>query len=168
MLITENLILKPVCGDDYDIYTKILSSDTLTKYLPKGKAYTNEEIERHIQNRIKHWDLGFGSYVIYLRSEPKVKIGYIGVEQCDNPLYSDIRYALLTNYQGFGFIYESAKKVLVETFNANKHLTIYGAAFRDNIPSLNILKKLGMEKDIGVKLYGDTVGLETYSIKRFV
>ncbi|MCZ4294062.1 GNAT family N-acetyltransferase [Vibrio sinaloensis] len=168
MVITENLCLKPVCEDDIDIYTQILSSNELTKYLPKGSAYTNDEIELHVLNRVKHWEHGFGSYVIYLKSNPEVKIGYVGVEICTDSLHSDIRYALLPDYQGFGYVFEAAKSVLAETFKSDKHTKIYGVSLTENTASLAIIRKLGMKPELGVQLYGDTQRLETYSIEKFV
>ncbi|CAH0529423.1 GNAT family N-acetyltransferase [Vibrio hippocampi] len=166
MITTENLNLKPVGEDDVDIYSQILSSNELTQYLPKGEAYTDEEIKCHVDSRIKHWQHGFGSYVIYLKSKPTIKIGYVGVEQCGDPTYSDIRYALLPKYQGFGYAFEAAKAVLAKTFEAGKHSKIYGVAIKDNIASLIVIKKLGMQLDSEANLYGDTKGLETYSITK--
>ncbi|WP_394209226.1 GNAT family N-acetyltransferase [Enterovibrio calviensis] len=168
MITTKNLILKPVCEDDIDIYSQILSCDDLTKYLPKGAAYTHDEIRLHVQNRIKHWEHGFGSYVICLKSNPAVKMGYVGVEQCESPIHSDIRYALLPDYQGSGFVFESAKAVLTETFRTSHLSKIYGVALRENISSLVIIKKLGMQLESETRLYGDVEGLETYSIEKFV
>ncbi len=168
MIKTENLVLSPVSHGDLDIYSKILSSDELTKFLPKGQAYTDAEIQQHVENRIEHWNHGFGSYVISLKSEPKTKIGYVGVEHCENPEFSDIRYALVSGYQGRGYVFEAAKAALEQTFRANKHSKIYGVAFKENLPSLAIIKKLGMLPEPEVKLYGDVDGLEIYAIEKFI
>jgi ribosomal-protein-alanine N-acetyltransferase len=73
MLTTENLILKPTTPLDLDIYLQILGSDELTKYLPKGSAYSKEEIEQYVTNRVLHWKHGFGSYVVYLKQQPLQK-----------------------------------------------------------------------------------------------
>ncbi len=168
MLSTENLILKPVCETDIDIYEKVLGSDELTKFLPKGEAYSDDEIKLHVSNRVSHWMHGFGSYVISLKSDPSIKVGYVGVEQCEDTQYSDIRYALLPSYQGKGYVFEASRAVLVETFKADKHAKIYGVALTENVASLSILKKLGMQPESHEKLYGETDGLETYSIRKFV
>ena len=78
---TQRLVISPVKEDDIDIYRKILSSNQLTKFLPKGTAYTETEIQRTHSNRIAHWVHGFGSYVINLKSQSREKIGYVGVER---------------------------------------------------------------------------------------
>ncbi len=168
IITTKHLILSPVTDKDYDIYTHILGSNTLTQYLPKGRAYTKDEIAFHLKERVRHWEHGFGSYVICLKSQPEAKIGYVGVEQCTDTRFSDIRYGLLTQYHGCGFAYEAARAVLRETFKANKHSKIYGVALKDNVPSLTIIKKLGMKPEPETQLYGDVDILETYAIEKFV
>ncbi|MCL9781314.1 GNAT family N-acetyltransferase [Vibrio sp. S4M6] len=168
MIKTKNLILSPVSDEDLDIYSQILSSDELTKFLPKGRAYTDVEIQLHLKNRIDHWNHGFGSYVITLKSEPQTKIGYVGVEYCENPEFSDVRYALVQGYQGQGYVFEAAKAALEQTFRVGKHLKIYGVAFKGNLPSLAIIRKLGMISESEIKPYGDVDSLETYSIEKSI
>lgn len=167
MITTDNLILTPVCEADLDIYSAILGCNELTKYLPKGEAYTAEEIELYFHNRVQHWQHGFGSYTVRLTSNPETKIGYVGVEQCQDPAYSDIRYALLPDYQGKGYVFEAAQAVISETFKANKHDKIYGVALEANVASLAILKKLGMTREINTRLYGEVEGLETFALDKY-
>lgn len=165
MLTTENLILKPTTPLDLDIYLQILGSDELTKYLPKGSAYSKEEIEQYVTNRVLHWKHGFGSYVVYLKRQPMQKIGYTGVEYCQESQLSDIRYAILPDYQGKGYVFEAAQSVLAQTFKSQNFKKIYGVALKPNYASLAIIKKLGMTPDPTDELYGDVEDLETYSIE---
>ncbi|EDK26205.1 MULTISPECIES: GNAT family N-acetyltransferase [Vibrio] len=168
MITTKNLILTPVSYCDLDIYSQILGSDELTKFLPKGRAYSDEEIQSHLTNRVKHWEHGFGSYVISLKNELKTKIGYVGVEFCENSEFSDIRYALVPCHQGQGYVFEAAYTVLEQTFRVGKHSKIYGVALKENLPSLTIIRKLGMTAEPTVNLYGDVDNLETYAIEKFI
>ncbi len=168
MITTPNLILSPVTHCDLDIYSQILGSDELTKFLPKGRAYTNSEIQLHVTNRVKHWEHGFGSYVITLKNEPKTKIGYAGVECCENSEFSDIRYAIAPSYQGKGYVFEAAYAVLEQTFRVGKHSKIYGVALKENLPSIAIIKKLGMTLEPTVSLYGNVENLETYALDKFI
>ncbi len=147
-LTTQRLILKRVTEDDYTIYQQILSDKSLTKYLPKGRAYTPKEIKFHFNNRLQHWQThGFGSYVIFEKDKPMHAIGYVGVEVCPNPNYSDIRYAMLPQYQGKGYIFEASQKVLSATFTLGKHQKIFGVSLANNQASVHLLKKLGMQSD---------------------
>ncbi|CAM3694056.1 GNAT family N-acetyltransferase [Vibrio aquimaris] len=161
---TQRLVMSPVKEDDIDIYRKILSSNQLTKFLPKGTAYTETEIQRTHSNRIAHWVHGFGSYVINLKSQPREKIGYVGVELCEDPNFSDIRYGMLQEYQGKGYVLEASLAVIRETFGLNKHKRIYGVSMIENLPSIAVLRKLGMTPEPDLNLYQDCDELITFSI----
>lgn len=166
MLSTQNLLLKPVSDSDLDIYLEILGSDTLTKYLPKGAAYSEEEITRYASNRVAHWQHGYGSYIIYEKNNSSKKLGYVGVEQCAETAFSDVRYAIVPGYQGKGYVFEAAQAVIEHTFQTTQLEKIYGVALKQNLASLAIIKKLGMTTDTNTALYGDVADLETYSIER--
>ncbi|MEH0759583.1 GNAT family N-acetyltransferase [Vibrio sp. 16] len=166
MLSTQHLILKPATEGDLDIFLEILGSDALTKYLPKGSAYTEDEIKLYTEKRLAHWQHGYGTYIIYEKAEPNIKIGYVGVEQCADPRFSDVRYAILPRYQGKGYVFEAASAVISETFKTQALDKIYGVALKQNLASLAIIKKLGMTADPNTGLYGEFDDLETYSVAR--
>ncbi|RSD31684.1 GNAT family N-acetyltransferase [Vibrio pectenicida] len=161
---TERLVMSQVKEIDIDIYRKILSSIHLTKFLPKGKAYTETEIQCTHRNRIAHWVHGFGSYVINLKSHPDKKIGYVGVELCEDPNFSDIRYGMLQEYQCKGYVLEASVAVIRETFGLNKHKRIYGVSMIENLPSVSVLRKLGMTPEPNLNIYQDCDELITFSI----
>lgn len=168
---TDRLILTPVSEASLPIYQEVLGSDALTTYLPKGEAYTDAEIRAHLDNRIKHWAHGFGSYAIYAAINTTngeclldAPIGYVGVEHCPNPDYSDIRYAMSPTVQGKGYVQEASQAVLSETFKLGKHDKIYGVSLVDNAASMAILRKLGMTPEPDVFPYGEHEGLLTFSI----
>ncbi len=147
-LTTQRLILKRVTPEDYAIYQQILSDKELSKYLPKGRAYTPKEINFHFNNRLQHWQkYGFGSYVIFAKDNPTLAIGYVGVEVCPNPNYSDIRYAMLPQAQGKGYVFEASQKMLSATFILGKHQKIFGVSLANNHASVHLLKKLGMQPE---------------------
>ena len=91
-------------------------------------------------------------------------MGYAGVEVCENPEFSDIRYALMSEYQGKGYVTEASKAVIAATFKLGKHEKIYGVSLEANKPSVTILNKLGMRREVGISLYGECDGLVTFSI----
>lgn len=164
MIESRRLILKPVTSEDIDIYMKIMSDVELTRYLPKGKPYTRQEIESHVRCRSEHWSKGFGSYVITLKSDPELKIGYVGVEMVSNTDCCDIRYSLLKAFSGRGYAFEAAKTCLSHTFDSGLIEKVYGVAVTENTPSVNIIKKLGMRPEPSARLY-DEDNLVTFSIR---
>ena len=167
MIETERLILKPVTLLDFDIYQEIMSCPDMTKYLPKGAPYTEQEVISLVAKRVEHWKLGFGSYTVYLKSDLSKKLGYVGVEMSPNSKYSDIRYGFSQAGQGKGYALEAAKALLKKTFQLNIHTDIYGISKKANMASIKILKKLGMVEDNSVVIY-DEENLVTFSIAKFV
>ena len=87
MIETERLVLKRVTTADYDIYKEIMSCPIMSLYLPKAAPYNDEEIAQHVVKRVAHWKLGFGSFIVYLKYDPHIKLGYVGVEVSSNYLF---------------------------------------------------------------------------------
>lgn len=167
MIETERLILKRVTIADFDIYKEIMSCPILSLYLPKAEPYSDEEIALYVEKRVEHWKLGFGSFIVYLKNDPNIKLGYAGVEVSPNIECSDVRYGFKQNTQGKGYAYEAAQAVLDHTFSLGKHMKIYGVAVKENIASIKILEKLGMSTDNSVVIY-DSEKLVTQSVVKVV
>lgn len=161
---TKRLILRPVQDQHLSIHQQILRSDELTRYLPRGRAYTEQEILNYHNNRVAHWRHGFGTFILFAKNAPNIGMGYVGVEYCPNPTYSDIRFALLPDFQGKGYIQEAGQAVIEATFALGKHHKIYGVALTDNAPSIAVLKKLGMQAD-SAEPYGVDARLQVFSIE---
>ncbi|QEW08355.1 GNAT family N-acetyltransferase [Nitrincola iocasae] len=146
MIETERLILTPVTLKDIDIYTKLFTSVEITRYLPGGKPYNLEYIEKYVAEKVSHWSKGFGTFIVSLKDNRAVKIGYSGIEKIPNSTYSDIRYGLLEEYQGKGYAFESAQAVLNFTLETGMVSDVYGVAVTDNLASASLLQKLGMKR----------------------
>ena len=116
--------------------------------------------------RAEHWAQGYGSFIAYLKDNPNVKLGYAGIEVSPNLECSEIRYGFKRDAQGKGYAYEATKAVLTHTFELERHLKIYGVAVKENIASIKILEKLGMQSDDSVVIYDDE-RLITLSIKKY-
>jgi len=144
MIDTERLILTPVALEDIEIYTKLLTCEVTTRYLPGGKPFTLEYIEKYVPEKVGHWRKGYGTFIIAVKDEPSVKIGYAGVEKIPNTLFSDIRYGLLPEFQGKGYALEASKAVLNFTLETGIISEVHGVAVKENRASVNLLKKLGM------------------------
>lgn len=163
MIETNRLLLKRVSLNDIDIFGKMLSDKDITCYLPKGAPYTPEEIQAYVADRCNHWANGFGTYVIMLRSNPEIKIGYVGIELVSGTQHRDIRYGILQEYSGKGYAFEASERCLAHYFESGLGNKVFGVVFPANKASVHILEKLGMYQDKTVNLYDDN-NLATYSI----
>ncbi|WCE30804.1 GNAT family N-acetyltransferase [Vibrio sp. SCSIO 43137] len=167
---TERLTLTPVSGDDLDIYTTLLTSKETTRYLPGGKPFYKTYIENYLQQKLAHWQKGYGTFIVSLK-QSGVKIGYAGVESVgrsdSREELNDIRYALLPEFYDKGYAEEAARAVIDFTFRQAGLNVIYGVAVLENTPSVKLLNKLGMSTT-SERLYDsdDLVTMKIMKIKR--
>lgn len=166
---TPRLILRPVCDKDWAVFVALLQDPDSTRYLPGGKPYSTQRIQHYLDNRIAHWQRGFGTYTVFLKNgngTPAVAIGYAGVEQIiDSPDDVDIRYGVLPTMGGRGYAFEAAEAVLNKTFATTSLTRIYGVSMAENQASIRILQKLGMQTEPTLRLY-DATGLLTFSLDK--
>ena len=71
---------------------------------------------------------------------------------------------MLQEYQGKGYVLEASLAVIREIFGLNKHKRIYGVSMIENLPSIAVLRKLGMTPEPDLNLYQDYDELITFSI----
>lgn len=146
-IITERLKLTAVSNDDLDIYTALLTSAETTRFLPGGKPFSKTYIENYLQEKLAHWQKGYGTFIVSLK-QSDVKVGYSGVELVgrsnNGEELNDIRYALLPEFYGKGYAEEAARAVIDFTFGQAGLNVIYGVVVLDNTPSIKLLNKLGM------------------------
>ncbi|WP_038178437.1 GNAT family N-acetyltransferase [Vibrio rhizosphaerae] len=164
MLETERLILFKINKNDLDIISEILSCPKQTKYLPNEAPYSQTQQKAYLEKRIAHWENnGFGTMIICLKENPKIKLGFVGAEYAPNPNYVDIRFGITKDFEGKGFISEAAGALVNWFFENTEHEKLYGVAMVDNIGSKAVLKKLGMTPEKNVDLY-NCEGLDNYSL----
>ncbi|MGF1868235.1 GNAT family N-acetyltransferase [Enterovibrio norvegicus] len=165
MIETKRLVLMKISREDLDVISEILSSPIQTKFLPNEAPYSNDQQREYLFNRIEHWNQhDFGTFVVVLKEDPIVKVGFVGAEYAPNPKYVDIRFGIVREYEGKGIITESAKALATWFFENTRHNVLYGVAMTDNFGSKSVLSKMGMEPTDDIDLY-DCEGLENFSLK---
>lgn len=153
----QRLEYQKVANSHLDFFREFLSSAEQTRYLPLGKPYPEQAIIDYCQNRIDHWrQKQFGTFILSVKDvvEP---VGYCGLEYVRDTDFIDIRYGIKKKFWGRGYGVEAACWCLAFGFQQLRLQTIYGAAEHGNIPSLTILRHLGMRSCDDVDFYGDVV-----------
>jgi len=164
MIETDRLVLRQVSIDDIDIYSELLTQADITQYLPGGEPFSLDYIKQYVPIKIQHWEKGYGTFVVCLRENPSIKIGYAGIEKIPETEFNDIRYAISSKHQGKGYAFEASKAVLDFVFSNSTLNEVYGVSVHENKASLKLLQKLGMQVTIN-KPY-DSSELVTMSIKK--
>ncbi|OEE82488.1 GNAT family N-acetyltransferase [Enterovibrio norvegicus FF-162] len=165
MIETKRLTLTKISSEDREVISKILSSPIQTKFLPNEAPYSEEQQREYLLNRIDHWNKhDFGTFIVVLKEDPIAKVGFVGAEYAPNPKYVDIRFGIVSEYEGKGIITESAKALATWFFENTQHNVLYGVAMADNFGSKSVLSKMGMQLVGEVDLY-DCEGLENFILK---
>ena len=154
---SEQLTYRKPSRDDMDFLSYYHADPVLTRFLPRGRPYQKEEVEEYLNGRLKHWDRHqFGTFIIH-RKVDREPVGYVGLEYVSDTEFVDIRYGLTQNAWGKGLALESAKWCLDYGFENTELEQIFGAALPENLPSLAVLEKIGMEQVNNVDFYGDSL-----------
>ncbi len=150
---SDRLIYTRVDENDLKFFLSYLTNPIVTRYLPLGEPYPEEEILKYVTARIDHWQkYRFGIFMLKLKSTGE-KIGYGGLSYVGETEFIDIRYGLIEKYWGLGLAMETACRLLEYGFKELELMTIYGVSVPENSASVEILKKIGMQECSHVDFY---------------
>lgn len=137
---TDRLLIRELIPNDWRAMQKIAMDFRQSEYavydmpLPTGDAEIKALTERFAAS---------GLFFAVLLKQPEEMIGYICFHE-DNGSY-DLGYCFHSAHQGKGYAYESCS-ALMEELARSRHVSTFtaGTALK-NIPSCNLLRKLGFE-----------------------
>ena len=145
LLTTQRLRLEPYT----EAHTEglfILNSNTDVMRYITGRPLSMEETVNHIQHIKECWaHYGFSSWSIIESSTGQI-IGSCGVQHLefnpDNPI--EIGWRIIPQKWGKGFATEAAKAIMDFAFNNQKFQLVYAVCHKENLKSVRVMKKLGM------------------------
>lgn len=143
---TERLIMKLADLDDADFFLELYNLPSFIKHIGDRNLRTKEDAENYISNRFlpQIEKLGFGNYVV-IHKELNKKIGAVGVFVREGIEVPDIGFSFFPDFEGKGFAYESASK-LIEISATHFGLTKISAMTSDeNISSQKLIERLGLQ-----------------------
>jgi len=153
---TKRLLLKPTDVQDASFILELLNSPGWIKHIGDRNVHTEAEAASYIQNRMlpQYEKYGYGNYTVILK-EGGAKIGTSGIYVRPRQENVDIGFSMLPEHMGQGYSYEAATKImeLAEMKFGIKKIT--AITTRANIPSQNLIKKLGMTYIKDVEIEGD-------------
>jgi [ribosomal protein S5]-alanine N-acetyltransferase len=143
ILTTERLTLRQLLiNDEAEIFT-LRSDSKINKYLDRQLSNTIEDARNFIHKVNENIYKNISLYWAITLRESNIFVGTICVygfsEENDN---CEIGYELLTNFEGQGIMQEAVQKVIDYAFNTIKVKKMEAFLHRDNVRSINLLKKL--------------------------
>ena len=144
---TDRLLLRRYTFDDVDDIVELVSHPSVAAVgaqLKASAADAKEHIE--LQNALepfeldKCFDLG-----IELKGERKI-IGFVGMIRKDDH-QAEVGWALHVGYRGKGYATEAARALIAYGFEKLRLHRIYADASSENLPSFNVMERLGMKRE---------------------
>jgi ribosomal-protein-alanine N-acetyltransferase len=157
---TERLILRSATMDDLeavyqalvveqedepltidDVRDEIQFDLSLAKQ-PLGQWFGRPSIFLKSENRY----IGFCPFMPRLCTPEELSLyGRMGSGHSDNPIEAEIGWALSMRYRGKGYATEAAKALVEYGFTELKLRRIVAFTERDNVASINVMKRIGMQ-----------------------
>jgi RimJ/RimL family protein N-acetyltransferase len=146
ILETERLVLREFSIDDAEFIVTLLNSPGWLEYIGDKNVRTIEDAENYLENvPIKSYkENGFGLWLTALKnnSSPIGMCGLIKRESLDD---IDIGFALLPEFSKLGYAYEIAHATLNYANHVLRIDKVVAITDSNNIPSINLLNKLGLQ-----------------------
>ncbi len=160
---TERLYLKLFDESDADFLIELYNTPKFIQYVGDRNLKTIEQGRQYIIERFypQIEKLAFGNYVIILK-ESGHKIGGVGIFEREGLDVMDIGFSFLPEYEGKGFGFEAANKLL----NIAKHdfgvSKVSAITIKENLASQRLIEKLGLQFQKLIRLPNDPEDLLYY------
>lgn len=164
---TPRLQLRWMTPDDAQFIMALLDSPGWKQYINDRNIDTIIKAEAYLQSTIipSYEKLGFGFYLIERLADHEA-LGLCGLVKRSGLEDIDIGYALLPQYEGQGYAAEAALATIEYGFNVHSLKRIVAICTQDNLRSIALLKKLGMDHEKMIRLPDDDTELMLFGINQ--
>ena len=137
---TQRLIIQGFVSNDWLDLQEMIIQKEASEYAIYDHQWpvSDEEIKRIIG-----WFVDKPNYFAICSKEPKM-IGYILLNDTENPDEIDMGYCLNEDYMGKGFALEACTALLTYAFDTLKVNRVFCNTAKKNKPSCRLLNRLGM------------------------
>ncbi len=146
MIQTNRLTLREMTIEDSPFFYELNNDPLVLKYtggLPFDNVNAAHEfLKTYPKDNYEKY--GYGRWAVILK-ETNEWIGWCGLKYMSDNNETDLGYRFFRKYWGKGYATESARASLLHGFEKLKLKRIIGRAMKDNIASIIVLKKIGMQ-----------------------
>ncbi|WP_298521183.1 GNAT family N-acetyltransferase [uncultured Kordia sp.] len=156
ILETERLRLREFSLNDTEFVLELVNTPSWIQYIGDRNIRTPGVAEEYIRENLQksYSKNGFGLWLMELK-ETATPIGMCGLVNRDSLEDVDIGFALLPTYGRKGYTYEAAKATLQYAKEQLQILKIVAITDRNNVASIGLLNKIGLQFEKEMKLSED-------------
>lgn len=160
ILETDRLLLRQPTIEDAGFMLRLVNNPSWLQYIGDRKVYTLEDAKNYLLNgSIKSFETsGFGFGIVVLK-ETGDCIGMCGLVKRDFLDDIDIGFAFFPEYTGKGYAFEVADATLHYAQNKLGINRIVAITTSDNLSSIKLLKKIGLEFNRTILVEGEELYL---------
>ena len=137
---TERLLLRTLALADAAFIIELVNTAGWIKFIGDRNVHNNEDAERYIQKILSNPDI---NYRVVTLQDGQTAVGLVTLIKRNYLEYHDIGFAFLPAYAKQGYAFEASAIVLNDLLKSNQHNTILATTLKENISSIQLLKKLG-------------------------
>lgn len=143
---SERLLIRPTFEQDAELIYQLMNTPKFIKYVGDRGINSIEDAKKYIQLKMLPQlnTLGYSSYSLITKANG-AKIGTCGLFNRDGVDGIDIGFGLLPQFEGLGYAYESANRLIKAAFEEFEIEEIKAITSKENISSQRLLEKLGLE-----------------------
>ena len=142
---TPRLILRQITIEDAPLILELNSDPEIVKYVHEPTLETVEQAQKIISNIIlPQYKNNLGRWAIITKDNDEF-IGWCGLKYRPELDEIDLGYRLMQKAWGKGFATEAAEETLEYGFNTLNLNLITGRAHVENLASIKVLEKIGMD-----------------------
>jgi RimJ/RimL family protein N-acetyltransferase len=142
---TDRLIIRPTNLTDKAFILELLNTPKWLENIGDRKVYDLEQSAAYISEKIipQQERLGYSNYTV-IRKSDQVKMGTCGIYDREGLEGVDIGFAFLPAFEGNGYAFESARKILDLAFSEFGIKSISAITTKPNVSSQKLIEKLGL------------------------
>jgi ribosomal-protein-alanine N-acetyltransferase len=162
---TERLILRKFTLDDAAFMLELLNTPAWLRFIGDRNVRTIEEAGQYLLNgNIRSYrEYGFGFYVVVIK-ETNESLGICGIVKREGLDDIDIGFGFLPQFIGKGYGYEAATAMLDYALNDLKIKRIVAIVNPENVVSIALIKKIGLQFEKMVRLSNKDIELMLFGI----
>ena len=153
ILETSRLILRELDSKDAKNFYDLNSNPNVIKYTGNSAFKNIEEAKEFLENYTDYKFNGYGRWAVILKTTDKF-IGWCGLKFDELENETDIGFRFFEEEWNKGYATESAIACIHYGFEKLKLKRIIGRAMKENVGSIKVLEKIGLEYEKNAVLAG--------------